>query len=61
MCTKIQISLSQEVEPGQLEAVVDTDLKEFEEFFRTRVENSSLTSPERAILKTYLWYKLHPK
>ena len=45
----------------ELESVVDEDLKAFEEFFCKKLGNNRLADPERAVIKTYLWYKMHPE
>ena len=47
-------------EPPALEQVVDADIAEFEEYFCKMLKNSSLAAPEKAILKTYLYWKTHP-
>jgi len=44
-----------------LEEAVDEDLDEFEKFFRARGLGSKLILAERAIIKTYLWWKTHPQ
>jgi hypothetical protein len=41
------------------ESVVDTDIAEFEVFFREKGLGAALMKPEVAIIKTYLWWKLH--
>lgn len=46
--------------PPPLEQVVDADIAEFEEYFCKMLKNSSLAAPEKAILKTYLYWKTHP-
>jgi hypothetical protein len=43
----------------ELEKVVDEDLKEFAKFFCKGLKNESLANAERAIIKTYLWWKTH--
>ncbi len=47
-------------EGSRIEQEVDNDIKEFETYFCTNVDSSAaaLTGPERAIIKTYLAYKL---
>lgn len=47
-------------EAPTLEQVVDADIAEFEEYFCKMLKNSSLAAPEKAILKTYLYWKTHP-
>lgn len=44
----------------ELEKEVDADIAEFEEYFCKKLKNSSLAAPEKAILKTYLYWKTHP-
>ncbi len=45
-----------------LEEAVDEDLAAFERFMLTRVDPSGpLSKPERAIIKTYLYWKTHPE
>lgn len=46
--------------PPSLEQIVDADIAEFEEYFCTKLKNSSLTGPERSIIKTWLYWKTHP-
>lgn len=41
----------------ELEAAVDAEIKEFEQWFTEHLKNSRLVGPEKAILKTYLGYK----
>jgi len=43
---------------GDIEKLVDEDIGKFDEFFQTALQNGSLSKPERAIIKTYLAYKL---
>lgn len=45
-----------------LEQRVDADITAFEKWFCENVDQSSprLSGPERAIIKSYLWYKTHP-
>ena len=46
----------------QLEAYVDEDITEFEKFMMAKVDNSGpLSKPEKAIIKTYLYWKTHPE
>jgi hypothetical protein len=42
-----------------LEAVVDADIADFEEYFCEELKNDSLAKSERSIIKTYLWWKTH--
>lgn len=49
--------------PEELEKVVDEDLDAFNSWFQEHIERGGgvgIIKPERAILKTYLWYKTHP-
>lgn len=50
--------------PGtDFEKVVEKDLDAFNEWFCTHIEQGTdrgLIKPERALLKTYIWYKAHP-
>lgn len=41
-----------------IERVVDEDLMRFNDFFAEELKNGSLTGPERAVVKTYLGWKL---
>jgi hypothetical protein len=45
-----------------LEQEVDHDIQAFERWFCERIDPSStqLSGPERAIIKSFLWYKSHP-
>ncbi len=45
----------------ELERFVDEDIAEFEQWFCRNVDTNAvaLLGPEKAILKTYLWYKIH--
>jgi hypothetical protein len=45
---------------GELESQVDKDIEEFAAFFQKTLNNSGLSRFERAIIKTYLAYKLKP-
>jgi hypothetical protein len=42
-----------------LEQVVDQEIEIFEAWFR-ELGNEPIVRSERAILKTYLWWKTHP-
>ena len=55
--TRQEVALS----GSDLEKVVNADLEAFQSFFTTQVDNGSLTGPEAAIIKTYLWWKTHPE
>jgi hypothetical protein len=41
-----------------IEQAVDDDIREFNDWFRTALGNTPITGPERAIIKTYLAWKL---
>lgn len=43
----------------ELEEIVEADIEAFARFFCGQLKNDSLSKPERAILKTYLWWKTH--
>ena len=45
-----------------LEQEVDADIEAFDRWFCSNVDQSSsqLSRPERAIIKSFLWYKSHP-
>jgi hypothetical protein len=63
MTTKSEIQviarlLGEGAEKPMLEEVVDADLAAFEDYFCGELKNASLAKPERAILKTYLFFKL---
>jgi len=49
------------VDGGPLEQAVDEDISAFERWFCSVVDSSAplLTGAERAIIKSYLWYKTH--
>ena len=55
------ISVKSDAVEGTVEADVDSDIEKFAEFFRKTLSNSGLSSFERAIIKTYLAYKLKPE
>lgn len=40
-----------------LETAVDSDIAEFNEWFQAEGKNDPLTPAEKAIIKTYLWWK----
>jgi len=43
-------------------AVVDADIAAFGEYFQRELKNDEpLSKSEKAILKTYLWWKTHPE
>jgi hypothetical protein len=44
-------------DPSSLKREVDADIAAFEAYFRS-LPNGPLVGPERAILSTYLWWKL---
>lgn len=43
----------------ELEQEVDAELGAFSEFFCKALNNSSMTGAERAIIKTWLYWKFH--
>ena len=48
------------LDPSVLEAAVDADIVAFGEYFQRELKNDEpLSKSERAIIKTYLWFKLH--
>lgn len=67
MSKRITVSIEPEqghAEPKgtELEYLVDEDLNSFEEFMLRQVDKSGgLSKPERAIIKTYLWWKTQVK
>ena len=49
-----------EYSDADLEKAVDEDLVEFEKFMMEKVDDSGpLSGPEKAIIKTYLYWKTH--
>ena len=52
----IRVTVSK-AEEQTLEQVVDGDLDGFEAYFCGELKNASLSGPERAIIKTYLYFK----
>lgn len=44
-------------QPKALEEAVDADLNAFDTYFQRELKNAPLLPSERAILKTYLYYK----
>lgn len=50
---------AENIEAGKLEQAVDEDIRRFEEWFCGDGRNDPLVGSERAIIKTYLWMKLH--
>lgn len=48
-------------EPKALEAAVDVDLAAFDQYFQKVLLNDPLSPSEKAVLKTYLWWKTHPE
>ena len=47
------------VKGADLEAMVDEDINAFELWFKERGLGDNLLLPERAVIKTYLWWKTH--
>lgn len=43
----------------ELEAAVDADIAEFDKYFQGKLNNAPVLSSEKAIIKTYLWWKTH--
>jgi hypothetical protein len=56
LLVSIDLNLSQ-VTPAETEKIVDEDINEFNEFFRS-LGNDSIVRGEKAIIKTYLAWKL---
>jgi hypothetical protein len=52
--SKVQVLINGK---GTLEKEVDEDIAAFAQYFCGELKNASLSRPERAILKTYLFYK----
>jgi hypothetical protein len=52
---KVQV----DVPPERLEATVDEDIAAFDVWFQQQADNAPLVGSERAILKTYLYFKTH--
>ena len=48
-------------EGKELEKEVDGDIAAFNEWFQGEGKNDPMTPAEVAIIKTYLWWKTHPK
>ena len=58
----IAVSSDKAVDGLLLEEEVDADIAAFEKFMMTRVDTSGpLSKPEKAIIKTYLYWKTHPE
>jgi hypothetical protein len=53
---KIQVDVG-ELKGEELESVVDEDIKRFDKFFQEELKNEPMRKDEKAILKTYLWWK----
>lgn len=46
-------------QPESLEAEVDADIAKFNEWFQRHLQNDKPLAPsEKAVLKTYLWWKV---
>lgn len=43
--------------PAELEAIVDADIAAFDRYFQGELGNKPMSPAERAIVKTYLYYK----
>lgn len=58
------IAINVKIDPcsnEELEKAADADIKKFAEYFCETLKNDSLSGPERAIIKTYIWWKTHPE
>ena len=56
------INVEVTLEDRLLEEVVDEDLADFDKFMQENVDDSGpLSGPEKAIIKTWIWWKTHPK
>ena len=44
---------------AELEAAVDADIAAFDAYFQKKLNNDPLLASEKAMLKTYLWFKTH--
>lgn len=53
----VKIQRDGTLEGAELEAAVDEDITRFDEYFQRELGNDPLVKSERAVLKTYLWYK----
>lgn len=42
----------------QIECIVDDDIKDFDSFFQEHLKNDPMNKAERAIIKTYVGWKL---
>jgi hypothetical protein len=42
-----------------LESIVDEDLKNFAQFYIKTLGNSKLSDYEKAVIKTFIWWKTH--
>lgn len=47
------------LDPKALEAAVDADIASFDAYFQEAMKNDPLIPSEKAMLKTYLWWKTH--
>lgn len=43
------------------EAIIDEDIDKFDQWFQQKLDNEPLVRSERAIIKTYIHWKTHPK
>lgn len=56
--TELKVVVSPDWHQGAtLERAVDADIDAFEKYFCGELKNDSLSKPEKAILKTYLFFK----
>lgn len=53
---RVVVAVEELERPEALESAVDADIQAFEAWFSS-LGNDPLTKGERAILKTYLWWK----
>lgn len=56
----VKVEIPQGLTGSVEEKLVDEDLAAFTAWLNEHVDPAPLTGPEKAILKTYLWYKTHP-
>lgn len=48
-----------QIPPALRELSVDADIEKFDKYFQEELKNDPLIPSEKAMLKTYLWFKLH--
>jgi hypothetical protein len=44
---------------SELSAAVDQEIEQFNEFFERKLGNTALAAPERAAIKTFVWWMAH--